>query len=210
MADPLLEQLRTLGLKKYAVRLTRIVSDAMQVSVGGGQIQKGLIRDDVGEMLVTDIDGAASRLSTDGDVVLDVLRKIGEGRVDELMARANVTDQAALQIFRDRATKDGGVLPMLNRDLGGIGEKLTATRRGFKTEFEKLPIIAGPKVAIAPGLPTGPMMTLSNNMGCTGAKFAIGGGAGLMAVGMVLEDGGMFTMGAAALGIGIGAAAYFC
>ena len=210
MADPLLEQLRTLGLEKYAGRLTRIVSDAMQVSVGGGQIQKGLIRDDVGEMLVTDIDSAAGRLSTDGDIVLDVLRKIGEGRVDELMARANVTDQAALQIFRDRATKDGGVLPMLNRDLGGIGEKLTATRRGFKTEFEKLPIIAGPKVAIAPGLPTGPMMTLSNNMGCTGAKFAIGGGAGLMAVGMVLEDGGMFTMGAAALGIGIGAAAYFC
>ena len=116
MADPLIEQLRPLGLEKYAGRLTRIVSDAMQVSVGGGQIQKGLIRDDVGEMLVTDIDSAAGRLSTDGDIVLDVLRKIGEGRVDELMARANVTDQAALQIFRDRATKDGGVLPMLNRD----------------------------------------------------------------------------------------------
>jgi hypothetical protein len=31
-----------------------------------------------------------------------------------------------------------------------------------------------------------------------------------MEVGMVMEDGGMFTMGAAALGIGIGAAAYFC
>ena len=31
-----------------------------------------------------------------------------------------------------------------------------------------------------------------------------------MAVRMVMEDGGMFTMGAAALGIGIGAAAYFC
>ena len=32
-------------------------------------------------------------------------------------------------------------------------------------------------------------------MGCTGAKLAIGGGAGLMVVGMVMEDGGMFTMG---------------
>lgn len=212
MADPLIEQLRPLGLEKYAGRLTRIVSDAMQVSVGGGQIQKGLIRDEAGEMLVTDIDSAAGRLSTDGDVVLDVLRKIGEGRVDELMARANVTDQAALQIVRDRATKEGGFLPMLNRDLGGIGEKLTATRKGFKVEFEKLTVVTldpGAKV-VTPGLPTGPMMTLSNNMGCTGAKFAIGGGAGLMAVGMVMEDGGMFTMGAAALGIGIGAAAYFC
>jgi len=28
--------------------------------------------------------------------------------------------------------------------------------------------------------------------------------------GMIMEDGGMFTMGAAALGIGIGAASYFC
>ena len=27
---------------------------------------------------------------------------------------------------------------------------------------------------------------------------------------LVMEDGGMFTMGAAALGIGIGAAAHFC
>jgi hypothetical protein len=212
MADPLLEQLRPLGLEKYAGRLTRIVSDAMQVAVGGGQLQKGLIRDDVGEMLFTDIDSAAGRLSTDGEVVLDVLRKLGEQRAGELVARANVTDQFALQIFRDRASKDGGVLPMLTHDLSGIGEKLTATRKGFKVEFEKLPVVTldpGAKV-VTSGLPTGPMMTLSNNMGCTGAKFAIGGGAGLMAVGMVLEDGGMFTMGAAALGIGIGAAAYFC
>jgi len=41
MADPLIEQLRPLGLEKYAGRLTRIVSDAMQVAVGAGQIQKG-------------------------------------------------------------------------------------------------------------------------------------------------------------------------
>jgi hypothetical protein len=103
---------------------------------------------------------------------------------------------------------------MLKRDLTGIDEKLTVTRMGFKTEFEKLPSIStlptGSKAATTPLLPTGPMMTLSNSMGCTGAKLAIGGGAGLMAVGMVMEDGGMFTMGAAALGIGIGAAAYFC
>ena len=31
----------------------------------------------------------------------------------DLVARANVTDHAALQVFRDRASKDGGVLPML-------------------------------------------------------------------------------------------------
>ena len=42
-----------------------------------------------------------------------------------MLARANVTDQAALQVFRDRARQDGGVLPMLKRDLGGINEKLT-------------------------------------------------------------------------------------
>ena len=54
------------------------------------------------------------------------------------------------------------------------------------------------------------MMTMSNSMGCTGAYLAIGGGAGLMVGGMVLEDGAMFGFGAAALGIGIGAAAYFC
>jgi hypothetical protein len=212
MADPLIERLRPLGLEKYAGRLTRIVSDAMQVAVSGSQIQKGLIRDEAGEMLVTDIDSAAGRLSTDSEVVLDVLRKLGEQRAEELVARANVTDQAALQVFRDRATKDGGVLPMLNRDLGGISEKLTATRKGFKGEFEKLRVVTldpGAKV-VTSGLPTGPMMTFSNSMGCTGAKFAIGGGMGMMAVGMVMEDGGMFTMGAAALGIGIGAAAYFC
>ena len=40
-------------------------------------------------------------------------RKLGEQRAEELVARANVTDQAALQVFRDRASKDGGVLPML-------------------------------------------------------------------------------------------------
>lgn len=212
MADPLTEQLRPLGLEKYAGRLTRIVSDAMQVAVGGGQVQKGLIRDEIGKMLVTDMDSAAGRLSTDGDVVLDVLRKLGEQRAEELVARANVSDQSALQVFRDRTAKDGGVLPMLNRDLGGIGEKLTATRNGFKVEFDKLPVVplAPGAEVVTTGLPTGPMMTLSNNMGCTGAKFAIGGGMGLMAVGMVMEDGSMFTMGAAALGIGIGAAAYFC
>ena len=72
MADPLIEQLRPLGLEKYAGRLTRIVSDAMQVAVGAGQIQKGLMRDEASEMLVTDMDSAAGRLSSDGDVVLDV------------------------------------------------------------------------------------------------------------------------------------------
>ena len=46
MADPLIEQLRPLGLEKYAGRLTRIVSDSMQVAVGAGQIQKGLMRDE--------------------------------------------------------------------------------------------------------------------------------------------------------------------
>ena len=55
---------------------------------------------------------AAGRLSTDSDVVLST-RKLGEQRAEELVARANVTDQAALQVFRDRASKDGGVLPML-------------------------------------------------------------------------------------------------
>ena len=214
MADPLIEQLRPLGLEKYAGRLTRIVSDAMQVAVGAGQIQKGLMRDEASDMLVNEMDGAAGRLSSDGDLVLSVVRELGEDRLDALVARANVPDQAALQVFRDRARRDGGVLTMLKRDLSGIDEKLTVTRMGFKTEFEKLPSIStlptGSKAATTPLLPTGPMMTLSNSMGCTGAKLAIGGGAGLMAVGMVMEDGGMFTMGAAALGIGIGAAAYFC
>ena len=211
MADPLIEQLRPLGLEKYAGRLTRIVSDAMQVAVGTGQIQKGLMRDEASDMLVNQLDGAAGRLSGDGDLVFSVVQGLGEDRLDALLARANVSDQAALQVFRDRARQDGGVLPMLKRDLTGIDEKLTVTRMGFKTEFEKLPSIStlptGSKVATTPLLP---MMTLSNSMGCTGAKLAIGGGAGLMAVGMVMEDGGMFTMGAAALGIGIGAAAYFC
>ena len=214
MADPLIEQLRPLGLEKYAGRLTRIVSDAMQVAVGTGQLQKGLMRDEASDMLVNELDGAAGRLSNDGDLVFSVIRELGEDRLDALVARANVPDQAALQVFRDRARQDGGVLPMLKRDLAGIDEKLTATRMGFKREFEKLSSIsklsAGSVAATTPLLPTGPMMTLSNNMGCTGAKLAIGGGAGLMAVGMVMEDGGMFTMGAAALGIGIGAAAYFC
>lgn len=214
MADPLIEQLRPLGLEKYAGRLTRIVSDAMQVAVGAGQIQKGFMRDEASGMLVSEMDGAAGRLSSDGDLVLSVVRELGEDRLDALVARANVPDQAALQVFRDRARQDGGVLPMLNRDLAGIDEKLTVTRTGFKREFVKLSstatLPAGSETATTPLLPTGPMMTLSNNMGCTGAKLAIGGGAGLMAVGMVMEDGGMFTMGAAALGIGIGAASYFC
>ena len=214
MADPLIEQLRPLGLEKYAGRLTRIVSDAMQVAVGAGQIQKGLMRDEASDMLVSEMDGAAGRLSSDGDLVLSVVRELGEDRLDALVARANVPDQAALQVFRDRARRDGGILTMLKRDLAGIDEKLTVTRMGFKTEFEKLPNIStlptDSKAATTPLLPTGPMMTLSNSMGCTGAKLAIGGGAGMMAVGMVMEDGGMFTMGAAALGIGIGAAAYFC
>ena len=79
-------------------------------------------------------------------------------------------------------------------------EKLTVTRMGFKAEFEKLSSISTLPDRLqgrdgAPLLPTGPMMTLSNSMGCTGAKLAIGGGAGLMAVGMVMEDGGMFDHG---------------
>jgi hypothetical protein len=70
MADPLIEQLRPLGLEKYAGRLTRIVSDAMQIAVGAGQIQKGLMRDEASDMLVSEMDGAAGRLSSDGDLVL--------------------------------------------------------------------------------------------------------------------------------------------
>jgi len=69
MADPLIEQLRPLGLEKYAGRLTRIVSDSMQVAVGAGQIQKGLMRDEASDMLVNQMDGAAGRLSGDGDLV---------------------------------------------------------------------------------------------------------------------------------------------
>ena len=53
-------------------------------------------------------------------------------------------------------------------------------------------------------------MTMCNSMGCTGAYLAIGGGAGLMVGGIILEDSAMFGFGAVALGIGIGAAAYFC
>ena len=40
MADPLIEQLRPLGLEKYAGRLTRIVSDAMQVAVEQARCRK--------------------------------------------------------------------------------------------------------------------------------------------------------------------------
>ena len=86
-------------------------------------------------MLVNQMDGAAGRLSGDGDLVFSVVQGLGEDRLDALLARANVSDQAALQVFRDRARQDGGVLPMLKRDLTGIDEKLTVTRMGFKTEF---------------------------------------------------------------------------
>jgi hypothetical protein len=54
------------------------------------------------------------------------------------------------------------------------------------------------------------MTIMSDSMGCLGAELAIGGGAGLMVVGMIMEDGGMFTLGAVALGIGIAAARAFC
>jgi hypothetical protein len=99
MADPLIEQLRPLGLEKYAGQLTRIVSDAMQVAVGAGQIQKGLMRDEASDMLVNEMDGAAGRLSGDGDLVFSVVQGLGEDRLDALLARANVSDQAALQVF---------------------------------------------------------------------------------------------------------------
>jgi hypothetical protein len=209
MSDALIEKLRPLGVEQYATRLARIVGNATQVVVGGGQIQKGLVRDEAGLSLISDMDDAAGRLSDDGAFVLDIVGKIGEANADALMARANLEDQSALELFRDKARKDGGVVKLLQRDLGGIDQKLTVIRTGFKDEFAKLPATTGTAV-VTSGLPAGPMMTMSNSMGCTGAKFAIGGGMGMMAVGMVMEDGGMFTMGAAALGIGIGAAAYFC
>ena len=214
MSDPFIEQLRPLGLEKYAGRLTRVTNDAMQVVLGNGQMQKGLLRDEGGEMLISDVDGAAGRLSGDGDFVLDILRKLGEDRVDELVARANVTDKAALQAFRDRAKRNKGILPTLEIGLGGVAERLSRDRTGLKSEFEKLKIgTTGPDTStLVPGalLPTGPMMTMSNSMGCTGAYLAIGGGAGLMVGGIILEDSAMFGFGAVALGIGIGAAAYFC
>jgi hypothetical protein len=214
MPDPFIEQLRPLGLEKYAGRLTRVTNDAMQVVLGNGQMQKGLLRDEGGELLISDIDSAAGRLSGDGDFVLDILRKLGEDRVDELVARANVTDKAALQAFRDRAKRNKGILPTLEIGLGGVAEKLSRDRTGLKSEFEKLRVgTTDPDTStLVPGalLPTGPMMTMSNSMGCTGAYLAIGGGAGLMVGGIILEDSAMFGFGAVALGIGIGAAAYFC
>ena len=124
MSDPFIDQLRPLGLEKHAGRLTRIASDATQVVFGNGQMQKGLLRDEGGEMLIGDIDGAAGRLSSDGDFVLDILRKLGEDRLDELVTRANVTDKAALQAFRDRAQRNKGILPTLEIGLGGVAEKL--------------------------------------------------------------------------------------
>ena len=54
--------------------------------------------------------------------MFSVVQGLGEDRLDALLARANVSDQAALQVFRDRARQDGGVLPMLKRDLTGIDE----------------------------------------------------------------------------------------
>jgi hypothetical protein len=214
MADPLIEQLRPLGLEKYAGRLTRIVSDAMQVVLDQGPLQKGMMQDEAGEMLVNDLDAASARLSGEGGFVLDIVRKLGEPGLEAVLARANVADQAALQVFRDRAKRDGGILPMLEVDLGGFDDKLVVARSGLKAQFEKLKVSPklpeGTTLATGVVLPTGPMMIMSNSMGCTGAKLAIGGGAGLMVAGMIMEDGGMFTMGAAALGIGIGAASYFC
>ena len=163
---------------------------------------------------VSDRHSKVYRLSSDGDFVLDILRKLGEDRLDELVTRANVTDKAALQAFRDRAQRNKGILPTLEIGLGGVAEKLSRDRTGLTSEFEKLKIgTTGPDTStLVPGvlLPTGPMMTMSNSMGCTGAYLAIGGGAGLMVGGIILEDSAMFGFGAVALGIGIGAAAYFC
>jgi hypothetical protein len=214
MTDAFIEQLRPLGFEKYASRLTRIVGNATQVVVGGNQVRKGLAPDETGVVIVGDMDSAAARLSDDGTFVIDRLRELGEAGLEAMVDRANITDRAALQAFRDRAKRNKAILPTLEIGLGGVAEKLSRDRMGLKSEFEKLKIsTTSPDTStLAAGavLPTGPMMTMSNSMGCTGAYLAIGGGAGLMVGGMVLEDGAMFGFGAAALGIGIGAAAYFC
>src|SRR5439155_23448830 len=120
----------------------------------------------------------------------------GEAGLEAAVARAYVSDPAALQSFRDRTRRDGGILPMLEIHLGGFDGKLTGARSGLKSDFEKIP--------------TGPMTIMSAGYGCLGAELAIGGGAGLMVAGMLTEDGAMFGFGAVALGIGIGAAAAFC
>jgi len=210
MGDDLIDRLRPLGLEQHASRLTRIVSDAMQIIVNQGPLRQGY----AGDVWIDDMDGAASRLSGEGDFVLDLARKLGEPGLEAMVAQAKVSDQAALQAFRDRARRDGGILPLLEIHLDGFETKLDTTRTGLKSEFGKHkidPLLkSGPKLATGPKLPTGPMTIMSDSMGCLGAELAIGGGAGLMVVGMVMEDGGMFTFGAVALGIGIAAAGAFC
>jgi hypothetical protein len=166
MADALVEQLRPLGFEKYASRLTRIVGDAMQVVVGGDQVRKNLMPGDVGEML-KDMDGAVARVSGDGPFVVDRLRELGEAGLKAMIERANIADQAALRAFRDRVTRNKGILPTLEVGLGGLTDKLSRDRTGLKSEFEKLKIGTIPNSStLATGvvLPTGPMMTMSNRV----------------------------------------------
>src|SRR6476660_4351219 len=135
MADALIEQLRPLGFGKYASRLTRIVGNATQVVVGGNQVRKGLAPDETGAVIVEDMDSAAARLSDDGTFVIDRLRELGEAGLEAMVDRANITDRAALQVFRDRAKRNKGILPTLEIGLGAA-EKLSRDRMGLKSEFE--------------------------------------------------------------------------
>ena len=162
MTDAFIEQLRPLGFEKYASRLTRIVGNATQVVVGGNQVRKGLAPDETGAVIVGDMDSAAARLSDDGTFVIDRLRELGEAGLEAMVDRANITDRAALQAFRDRAKRNKGILPTLEIGLGGVAEKLSRDRMGLKSEFEKLKIsTTSPDTStLAAGavLPTGPMM----------------------------------------------------
>ena len=59
------------------------------------------MRDEASEMLVNDLDGPR-RLSSDGDFVLDIVRELGETASMRCGTR-QCADQAALQVFHDRA-----------------------------------------------------------------------------------------------------------
>ena len=151
MAEDTFEKFRSLGMEKHAGRLARICSDATQIIVGDGLLRTDVSRDDAGRAVITDLDNAAERVTDDGAFVLDRVREIGEAGLQAALERAYVPDPAALESFRASARRYGGILRMLEMQLGGAGDKLNVARSKMKSDFDNLP--------------TGPMTIMSADYG---------------------------------------------
>ena len=88
--------------------------------------------------IVNQMDSILNRLSEDTKVLLKVLQNVGEDRVEAMLSNPQFAKGDLVARLRDRAARDGGVLPMIQKGLQRASDNFSRERTQLRGEYERL------------------------------------------------------------------------